>query len=143
MADIRHLITIGAPPATVYPLIGTVAGLTRWWAADVTGSPDGTVELGFFNRSTIYRLRLERHDAPIRVDWRCETGKEWSGTRIRFTLEPHEKGSLLRFIHSDWWAETEYYFACNTTWGHLLFRLKAVAEGKKPGPLFTAAGLAY
>jgi hypothetical protein len=27
--------------------------------------------------------------------------------------------------------------------GELMFRIKAVAEGKNPGPLFSASGMAY
>ena len=43
---------------TVYPLVATAAGFSQWWAADVTESA-GPVELGFFKRATVYRLRLE------------------------------------------------------------------------------------
>jgi hypothetical protein len=43
----------------------------------------------------------------------------------------------------DWRAETDYFVACTTTWGELMFRLKATAEGKTPGPLFSATGMAY
>jgi hypothetical protein len=51
--------------------------------------------------------------------------------------------TLLRFSHADWKAETDYFVMCTTTWGELMYRLKATAEGKMPGPLFSAAGLAY
>ncbi len=37
----------------------------------------------------------------------------------------------------------DYFVSCNTTWGELMFRLNAAAEGKTPGPLFSAIGLAY
>lgn len=47
-----------------------------------------------------------------------------------------KRQSLLRFSHAGWQAETEYFVSCNTTWGELMFRLKAAAEGKNPGPLF-------
>jgi hypothetical protein len=36
-----------------------------------------------------------------------------------------------------------YFVACTVTWGELTYRLKATAEGKAPGPLFSAAGMAY
>jgi hypothetical protein len=32
---------------------------------------------------------------------------------------------------------------CTTTWGELMYRLKAAAEGKKPEPLFSKNGMAY
>jgi len=142
MPDIQHAIQIPATPETVYPLAATAAGFAQWWAADIT-EPAGAVELGFFNRSTLYRLRLTAKDAPRSVEWVCETGAEWTGTHIRFRLEAQGAGTLLRFAHAGWQAETDYFTSCNTTWGELMFRLKAAAEGKPRGPLFLPGEMAY
>ena len=142
MPDIKHLIQISAKLESIYPLIATANGLRQWWAADVT-EPAGAVELGFFNRTTLYRLRLTFNQPSVHTDWICETGQEWSGTHIIFKLEPRPSGTLLRFTHAGWQAETDYFTSCNTTWGELMFRLKAAAEGKSPGPLFLADSLAY
>jgi hypothetical protein len=49
----------------------------------------------------------------------------------------------LRFTHGGWRSETDYFLNCNTTWGELMYRLKAAAEGKPRGPLFLASDLAY
>jgi hypothetical protein len=49
----------------------------------------------------------------------------------------------VRLSHADWQAETDYFTMCTTTWGELMYRLKAAAEGKSPGPLFSATALAY
>jgi hypothetical protein len=51
--------------------------------------------------------------------------------------------TTVRFTRADWKEETDYFVSCTTTWGELMFRLKAAAEGKAPGPLFTADGMAY
>jgi uncharacterized protein YndB with AHSA1/START domain len=142
MPDINHLIRIAAPPETVFPLTSTAKGFAEWWTVDVTEAA-GAVELGFFNRATVYRLQLTAVEAPTRVEWRCETGKEWVGTSIVFALATDGPDTLLRFTHRDWAAETDYFVSCNTTWGELMFRLKAAAEAKAPGPLFLAAGMAY
>jgi uncharacterized protein YndB with AHSA1/START domain len=141
MADIQHAIQIAAQPAAVYPLVATGDGFGQWWATDITNS-EGRVELGFFNRSTVYRLELVDGNPPHRAEWICDTGKEWSGTRIIFRLEAGGPGTVLRFTHKDWESATDYFVSCNTTWGELMFRLKAAAEGKKPGPLFLANGMA-
>lgn len=142
MADIRHAIQIAAAPESVYWLAGSAEGLRRWWAADVS-EKDGAVDLGFFRRATVYRLRLAAGDAPRHADWQCETGKEWAGTRIVFALEPVGAGTALHFTHAGWEAETPYFISCNTTWGELMFRLKRTAEGGDPGPLFLPDGMAY
>ena len=142
MPDIQHSVQIAAKPEAVYPLVGTADGFRQWWASDVTEA-DGAVELGFFNRASVYRLRLQIEKTLVEVEWLCETGEEWTGTRIRFRLDAVGAGTLLRFVHADWKAVSDYFISCNTAWGELMYRLKAVAEGKAPGPLFSTAGMAY
>jgi len=142
MPDIRHAIQISAPPASVFPLVSTSRGWSQWWAADVQGM-DGAIELGFFKRTTLYRLKPLRNDPPTRNEWLVETGAEWSGTRLIFQLEAAASGTNLRFTHAGWRSETDYFVNCTTTWGELMFRLKSAAEGKPRGPLFLADSLAY
>ena len=142
MSNIQHAIQIASSPETVYPLIATAQGFGQWWAADITET-GSAVELGFFNRGTVYRLRRTVDEPPFQAEWMCETGEEWSGTEIRFKLERRPSGTLVRFTHGGWQSETDYFISCNTTWGELMFRLKSAAEGKPRGPLFLAADLAY
>lgn len=142
MPNIEHSIPIAAQAEAIYPLVGTASGFRQWWAEDVTES-EGVASLGFFQRATIYRLRPAADQHPGHADWTCESGDEWGGTRIVFRLESRANGTLVRFTHGNWRAETEYFTACNTTWGELMYRLKAAAEGKPLGPLFLAGSLAY
>lgn len=142
MADILHSIQTPAAAESALPLVSTAAGRARWWAADVA-EKDGAVELGFFNRRTVYRLKLHGRPSIERTEWLCETGAEWSGTRLIFALEPRGTGTLVRFSHAGWKAQTDYFVSCTTTWGELMFRLKAEAEGKPHGPLFTREGMGY
>jgi hypothetical protein len=142
MPDLIHSIQVSAPAEAIYPLVATGPGFAQWWAADVT-EPEGAVELGFFNRNTIYRLRQQTPQPPHRAEWLCETGAEWAGTRLIFVLEPKNSATLVRFTHAGWAAATDYFVSCNTTWGALMMRLKAAAEGKSPGPLFLKDGMGY
>jgi uncharacterized protein YndB with AHSA1/START domain len=142
MAQIKHQIVIEAPATKVFPLVASGTGFKEWWAADVTKSVT-TVDLGFFKRNTVYRLQLTRVAEPREAEWRCTTGLEWDGTRIVFELKEEKGKTTVFFAHADWKAETDYFVSCNTTWGELMFRLKAAAEGKSPGPLFTTDGMAY
>jgi hypothetical protein len=144
MPDIKHSIQINASPLVVYPLVASASGFLRWWASDVTeDKATGNVELGFFNRATVYGLRPIQMTAPRQANWLCDTGKEWSGTRLLFDLKEQSSQTLLRFTHADWQAETDYFVSCTTAWGELMFRIKATAEGKNPGPLFAGSGSAY
>jgi uncharacterized protein YndB with AHSA1/START domain len=142
MPDIQHSVQIAAKPEAIYPLVATADGFRQWWATDIT-EPGGAAELGVFNRSSVYRLRRAVEEPPSQVEWRCETGEAWTGTRIMFRLEAGESGTILRFTHADWRSASDYFVFCNTTWGELMYRLKAAAEGKTPGPLFSATGMAY
>jgi hypothetical protein len=142
MPDIRHAIPIAAKPEDIYPLIATAKGFGQWWATDITEAA-GAVELGFFNRATVYRLRLAADEPPRGAEWVCETGDEWNGTHIVFRLEGRGAATLLGFSHAGWRSETDYFIACNTTWGELMYRLKATAEGKGRGPLFLPGDMAY
>jgi len=145
MPIIRHAIAIDASPQQIFPFVSSGHGFKQWWAADVTEDvPRDIVSLGFFNRSTVYNLHPFRIDEPNYAEWVCQSGEEWNGTRLLFDLLPQkERHTLLRFSHADWRAETDYFVSCTTTWGELMFRLKAAAEGKNPGPLFSAMGMAY
>jgi hypothetical protein len=55
MADLRHWLQISASTEEVDPLVASAQGFLEGWA-DIT-EPTGTIELGFFNRATVYRLR--------------------------------------------------------------------------------------
>src|SRR5262249_26830758 len=57
MPDIHHSITIDASVDRVKPLVASAEGFSAWWAEDVSRLPaSDAVELGFFDRSTVYRL---------------------------------------------------------------------------------------
>jgi hypothetical protein len=144
MPDIKHAIQIGAAPHLVHPLVASADGFSRWWASDVTEDKStGNIDLGFFNRATVYGLHPVQIDAPRQAHWLCQSGKEWSGTRLLFDLAEQKGQTLLRFTHADWQAATDYFRACTPTWGELMLRIKATPEGISPGPLFVSNGLAY
>ncbi len=126
----------------VVDLAASAAGFAQWWAEDVVGETESTVSLGFFDRATVYRLRLLARSADS-VSWRCESGDEWHDTEPRFAVQPEREGVVLEFFHAGWRRETPYFTSCNTTWGELMFRLKAAAEGQPRGPLFRRDSLSY
>ena len=143
MPDIVHSIGVSRKPDVLFPLVSSGSGFQAWWAQDVVVKPDGAVELGFFGRATVYRLRAIGLEPTRKAVWECETGQEWTGTRLVFDLEAQSATTLVRFTHAGWARASEFFVSCNTTWGGLMFRLKAAAEGRAPGPLFLASSLAY
>jgi hypothetical protein len=124
LPQIRHSIFIAAPADRVHTLVSTPGGFSQWWSEDVTeNSATRAIELGFFNRATVYRLSPVRMAPPQSAEWACETGQEWQGTHLVFEGASRNGGTALRFVHADWQAETDYFISCNTTWGQLMFRL--------------------
>jgi len=60
-----------------------------------------------------------------RVEWECLVGdKEWIGTKLIFELEEKDNETILRFTHSNWKAETDFFASCNFQWAYYLVSLK-------------------
>jgi len=140
MPELIHSVEIAVAPKVLFPLVATAGGLAKWWAEDTTEIAGGA-ELGFFDRTTTYRLRGLTLAPPATAAWLCETGKEWAMTRLVFHMAAKGDRTELRFTHEGWRDVTPYFISCNSTWGALLFRLKAVAEGGGARPLFTRSGI--
>ena len=143
MPDINHLVNIARPPEAIFPLVAEGRGFAEWWAEDIFEELGDWVSLGFFDRATVYRLHKEEIVPNARAVWNCESGTEWKDTRLVFELAAKGSTTILNFSHTGWHEDTEYFRMCNTTWGELMYRLKAAAEEKNRGPLFRASDLAY
>ena len=139
MPDILHRITVNASSDKVYESITTQKGLSRWWTADVCAEPkEGSIaEFGFQNHSVVFRMRIEKLDAPRSVQWTCVGDlEEWEGTKIVFYLtEIADKRTLLDFIHCGWRSIKGAYPMCNTDWGRLMYYLKDYVEERGNGPM--------
>jgi len=139
MPNILHQIKINATPEQVYNLLVTSEGLRSWWTHDVEAEPvEGSVAVfGFNDRATVFRMRVDELVDGRRVKWTClGDPDEWEGTEVEFHLAPDEGMVDLHFAHRGWQSLGGDYAMCNTTWGALMHRLKAAAEGQTPGPLF-------
>jgi uncharacterized protein YndB with AHSA1/START domain len=141
MANIRSSISIDAPRERVFPLVASATGFSQWWAADACEDfSTGVVELAFFKRTTVYRLKPIQSSTSWTTEWLCLTGQEWTGTRLLFELTETSGKTQLSFTHTDWKSKTDYFDSCTRVWEELMLRLKAVAEGEAIGPLFPRDG---
>jgi uncharacterized protein YndB with AHSA1/START domain len=137
MADLRHQITISASADKVYTALATQAGLRGWWTADAVADEKtgGKAEFGFGKRETIFRMKIVELLPGKRVVWTCHgDNPEWNGTTLTWDIASESGVTVLRFTQSGWKAMTEMYAICNSSWGELMHRLKAYAEGQNPGP---------
>jgi uncharacterized protein YndB with AHSA1/START domain len=117
-------------------------GLCSWWTAASKASPEvGHVNVFSFDGGSVeFHFRVDEQEAPKRLSWTClaapKVPREWVGTRITAELSAVDAGTRLRFAHRGWASREGAYALCNTTWGHLMYRLRDAAEGNKPGPFF-------
>ncbi|MGH1347790.1 MAG: SRPBCC family protein [Nannocystales bacterium] len=119
--SIKHRIELDVKPASVYDAVSTQAGLASWWTTMVETSG----ELGSL---AAFRFGDGEHGADMRIDtltegmlvrWHCVDGP-WKGLDFTFDIQPHERGSVLRFENSGWPETGDFYMHCNAKWGFFL-----------------------
>ena len=135
MVNIRHRLTVDAPPERVGELATTTQGIEQWW----TGRPvAGEDRVG--GRFSVY-FRDADHAAadfeiversPEKIVWRCVAGpNDWIDTHISFALNRRaDGGTTLLFSHDGWPQESEFMSGCSTNWASYLMSLKSGAEGQ-------------
>jgi uncharacterized protein YndB with AHSA1/START domain len=140
MAKMYHGIEIESQPEKVFEAIGTQKGLSGWWTADsvlAKAGEGGVGEFGFNNRAVVFKMRIDKLVTSKLILWKCVDGpKKWKGTRLRWQITKIKGGSDLQFTHSKWKATDGDFRMCNSTWGHLMYRLKDYVETGEPDPLF-------
>ena len=137
MADLKHQISIAASPHKVYAALAKETGLANWWTADSRAEEEvgGRAEFGFDDRSMVFRMTIKALRPGELVEWCCHgDNPEWNGTTLNWSIAPDGSGSVLRFTHGGWKSASDMFAICNSTWGELMYRLKAYLEGANPGP---------
>ncbi len=130
MADIKHILSISAPADKVYEALTTREGIAGWWTPDAELEPQVNSIARFnFGREFQNKMRITGLQPGKCVHWRCLEGHdEWIGTSFRFDLEAQEGNTLLRFGHTNWREETDFFASCNYNWGWYLTSLKNYCE---------------
>lgn len=139
MASIKHYLRIKALPEKVYSALTTSEGLKGWWTVNTNTEEKigGIAEFIFgeryHNKMEIIKLKRNR-----RVEWKCFQGdKEWINTTFEFDIEGKEEDTILRFSHSNWKEETDFFASCNYQWGYYMRSLTNYCE-KGEGTPFKA-----
>ncbi len=139
MATMYHQIKIRAPSEAVYEALTTQDGLRSWWTDDAVAEQRtrSIVELGFSDRTTVFRMRVDKLMWGKRIVWTCLGDVEaWKDTRLTWELKHKDEMTVVRFAHDRWKSATGMFATCNTTWGVLMYRLRDYVEGRSPGPFF-------
>lgn len=130
MATIFHKVLIQAEAHTIYEAITTQKGLSSWWIEDC----DVKAEIGYVNTFSIEgydstKMKVKKLSPDKKVVWKCVAGdKEWKGTKLSFTIDRNENASILKFKHSKWKKQSDFYATCNFHWARHLLILKEYCE---------------
>lgn len=118
---IRHRIEIEAPTERLFSAVAEQEGLAAWWTPMVEAEVEvGSVaKIRFGDGQHGPDMRIEQLEPGKRIVWTCIDGP-WPGHRFTFDIEPHERGSVLRFTHDDWAEADDFYMHCNAKWGFFL-----------------------
>ena len=130
MASIKHYLSIKAIPEKVYSALTTSEGIKGWWTlnANVEEKIGGIAEFIFGERYH-NKMKITKLERNRRVEWKCFQGdKEWIDTTFEFDIEGNEKDTILRFSHSNWKKETDFFASCNYQWGCYMRSLAEYCE---------------
>jgi len=137
--SIKHLFHIKAPQEKVFLNLTTIEGLKGWWTHYTSGSIelDGIIKFEFpphfMNMMKV--IELKEHEF---VKWKCIVGEdEWIGTEFTFNLNQNESKTCLRFEHSKWPSNNDFYAHCTFSWGRYLESFRQLCETGVGNPFKT------
>lgn len=122
MTDILHRVVIETSPESLYRALTEQEGLSAWWTkAETTGEVGGLASF-FFGPDGEQRVDMEITELVPnkKVSWKCVAGSWVNTEKFSFSIQPHERGSVLGFAHRGWSEPSEFYMHCNCKWGFFL-----------------------
>lgn len=141
MADMHHLMEIdGVNAGATYTALTSQEGITSWWTsrATVSGASIGDeLKMSFPDAPMTWDMRIDKADAPARVEWDCTGGPPgWESTRVTWSVEPTEKGAVVRLDHTGFPAVDDMFRIVTVGWSQMLLSLKAYLESGARKPFF-------
>jgi uncharacterized protein YndB with AHSA1/START domain len=136
---IEREVRIAAEPEIVYELLTKPEMMQRWMgqSAELDAQPGGVFRCQVGER---YTARGEYLDAVpngrVAFTWGWEGDEDHlppGGSTVEIELLRDAGGTLLRFTHRGL-PEGKSAAGHDSGWDHYLERLRAVAEGRDPGP---------
>ena len=136
MNAIKHFLVIEAQANKVYQALTTPEGVSGWWTSqNKIGEKVGDSNIFDFGNRYHNEMKIIQLEQDKKVEWACLVGdKEWVGTKILFRVEEIDGSTALRFSHSNWKDETDFFASCNYQWGYYLMSLKLYCETGKGMP---------
>ena len=129
MPSIKQIFHIQASKSEVFRAISNVEGLSHWWTAQTTGDATVGGVLQFRFNSPGCDMKVLATEENDHITWQCVAGfADWIGTTITITLEDRDGRTMVRFEHSGWATDNDFFGACSFSWGRYLSSLRRYCE---------------
>lgn len=130
MADILHDFPINASPQRVFEAVATPQGLDTWWTLTSTGAPQlGNEYVLNFGPEYVWRAKVTKcvRDEAFELQL-THADKDWTGSRVGFTLENKNGNTLVHFSHLGWPEANAHYRQSTYCWAMYLRLMKRQLE---------------
>lgn len=136
MASIDHMFHIDAPIETIYKALTGIKGLQDWWTTGARGETEVGGQITFpFTDEARCVMNVHSKENNKTLTWKCVGGpNDWIGTELNFELAPVSGKTRVRFSHSGWKEQNEFFANCNFSWGKYLLSLRLLCETGKGTP---------
>ena len=125
---IKHIYHIAAPQEKVLEALCTIEGLSNWWTVQVEGDTkiDGIVRFKFGEFQGPGMKVIDQTSSSL--TWECVEHDDWMGHVLRFELDQNDGKTRVRFTHSGWEHQNDFYALCNFTWARYLQSLRQLCQ---------------
>lgn len=152
MATLYHQVWMNAPVSKVFEALATAEGLGKWWAPHTSTETDDGLVLAHDPGGEHGEVKMKVLDATQdkRVEWeiisthtKLSPASAWTGTHIIFEIDERDnpgiwrgvsdgapRMAVLKFRHTGWDDNSEFFGFCNFAWGATLLMLKEWCESK-------------
>jgi uncharacterized protein YndB with AHSA1/START domain len=131
-------IGVKASPEDVYKTLTESKRLAQWWTSDTRGSGTQIGEtLEFWFGGFCQKFDIKALKPAKQVIWKAPKGQgaeEWEDTEIAFDISTNDKQTYIRFRHSGWRENTDFYAHCSMKWATFMLSLKDLLEKGKGRP---------
>lgn len=136
MFDITHICHIQATQESVFEALSTLEGIRKWWTLETEGDPKLEGILNFkFGGKYENRMLVTANKRDSLIEWLVvESVPEWLGTKIRFELDTKEGRTRIRFSHTGYKSQDDFFAQCSFSWVKYLISIRNLVEHGKGNP---------
>ena len=141
MYSIKHLFHINAPKEKVFEAISTINGLSNWWTTKTTGDDSiGGTLIFHFGELEGPNMKVNESIPCEKLTWECvKSPFGWDGHIYTFLLDENDGKTRVRFSHSGWTEQDDFYAGCSFSWGRYMESLRQYCQTGK-GEAFGSDG---